>query len=331
MISVIIPCYNGEKHIDHCLTSLLSLEFKDYEIIVIDDGSDDNSQEILREYENNQKVRLILNNESLGPAIRRNQAVKQAQGEILFFLDIDTRIEPNALANLNKAFKNNKKMGGGQAKLILGNTNKLDSAGHYLSPIGFPYEIGAGESIDKFNQKLKILGGKTAGFAVRKDVFNQINGFDEDYFIYGEDTDLSWRIWLVGSEVYYLPKVKVRHFQKSSLNKETNYRVFYEGAKNNITNLFKNLSFRRLIWMLPIHFLSWILLSFKLIFQGKFKLALWIYRGLGWDLSHLGKLVSKRKQVRSYTINKYLDKNILFGTLNWGKLLSKGINWVIKS
>lgn len=318
MISIIIPCYNGEKYLKDCLDYLLDSNFKDFEIIVVNDNSTDKSEKIIKSY---QAVGLISNSKNLGPSVSRNKAAEIAQGDLLFFLDVDTKIEPNTLTNAVEAFGLNNKMGGAQAQLILGDTNKLDSAGHFLSPIGFPYETGNNQPVSKFNKKIKILGGKSAGLIIRKSVFDLIGGFDEDYFIYGEDTDLCWRVWLAGYQLFYLPSVKVRHFLKSSLNKETNYKVFYEGAKNNISNLIKNLSLSRLWWMLPVHIFVWVGLSLKQILFGKFYLALWIYKGIWWNIANFARTLNKR------SVSKKLDKNILFDEISFKLLINKGVTW----
>lgn len=320
MISVIIPCYNGEKYIEDCLNSLSNSSYKDFEIIFVDDNSTDKSIQKVKKFST---VKLIQNVQNLGPSISRNKGAKMAKGDLLFFLDVDTKVETNTLEKASLQFRDNKQMGAAQAQLILDDKELLDSAGHFLSPIGFPYEIGNNQPTSKFTQRRKILGGKSAGLIIRKKIFDQIDGFDEDYFIYGEDTDLCWRVWLAGHQVYYLPSVKVRHYQKSSLSQETNYRVFYQGAKNNISNLIKNLESKKLIWILPIHILAWLVLSLKQIITGKLNMAWSIYRGIWWNLFNIKKILLKRK------INKLrrLENNILFGSLKFNSLTQKGWRW----
>lgn len=88
-ISVIVPCYNQEKYIKECLDSLVSQTFKDYEVIVIDDGSTDDSAEIVNEYvKHNKNIRLIRQ-ANQGVVVARNNAIKQAQGTYIYPLDIE--------------------------------------------------------------------------------------------------------------------------------------------------------------------------------------------------------------------------------------------------
>ncbi len=320
MISVIIVNYNGAKYIKDCIKSLQSSIYKNFEIIFVDDCSTDQSFKIIKKFKN---VKLIQNKKNLGASLSRNKGAKRAKGNLLFFLDVDTKTIPSALDNLAKEFNKNETMGAAQVQLIKADKNVLDSSGHYLSPFGFPYETGTNKNPDKYQEKRKILGGKSAGLIVRKNVFEKINGFDSDYFIYGEDTDLCWHVWLSGFEVFYLPSVKIFHFQKSSINKNTKKRVFYQGTKNNLNYLLKNLELKKFFWIIPLHVLGWMLLFFKKVLTGEFKFALAIINGLFWNLINLPKIMQKRGIIKS----KNIDRKILFGEIKIGSLFNKGLRW----
>lgn len=107
-VSVILPVYNTEKYLPECLDSLLNQTLKDIEIICINDGSTDNSLEILQEYQaNDQRIR-ILNQENQGAAIARNKGIQMAEGEYLSFLDADDFFDENMLKwSYEKAQKTN--------------------------------------------------------------------------------------------------------------------------------------------------------------------------------------------------------------------------------
>jgi len=326
LISVIIPCFNAEKYIQRCLNSLLNSTFKRNEIIIIDDHSQDKTVTILKQYQQkNPRIKTLFLKKNVGPAKARNLASRLAQGKYLLFLDIDTEIDKDCLKQVATAFLKNNRLGALQVKILLNSTNRLDTAGHFLSPFGFPYEIGVNEKEKKYFQRRLIFGARSAGMAVRKKVFQEIGGFDEDYFIYGEETDLSWRIWLAGYQILFLPSAKIKHFPKSSLNKQTAFRVLYEGAKNNTSNIIKNASLGILIWMLPLHIFVWFIISLKFILQGKFSSAGWIYKGLWWNLKNINQTIKKRKKViRAKRTN--IDK-IIFGKITARKLFDKGFSW----
>lgn len=310
IISIIIPCFNAEQYIKKCLNSILRSKFPNYEVIVIDDGSTDNS---IKEIQN-AKCKIIKNRKNLGPARARNIGGKKARGKYLFFLDIDTQVDPNCLTKIVEKFKEeDKKVGAIQAN--------LGTAGHFLSFFGFPYEIK-----EEKKERL-IFGASTAAMAIRKKLFEKIKGFDEDYLIYGEDTDLSWRVWLAGYKICFLPQAKVHHCHKSSLDPKTEYRLFYEGAKNQTGNIIKNAPLKILFWMLPLHILGWVILSIKLALGKRYRLAAWIYRGLGWNLKNLGHVLRKRKIVSSYPVKNNQCSQIMFGKINLERLCSQGWRW----
>ncbi|PJE68820.1 hypothetical protein COU96_02840 [Candidatus Shapirobacteria bacterium CG10_big_fil_rev_8_21_14_0_10_38_14] len=311
VISIIIPCFNAEKYIKKCLDSILQSKYLNHEIILVDDNSNDKTKEILTKYKKSKKIKAFFLNKNSGPAKARNYGARKARGKYLLFLDIDTEIDEHCLKQVVEKFEQNKKLGAVQAS--------LDTAGHFLTFFGFPYEV-------RSKQRL-IFGARSAGMGIRKDLFEKIGGFDEDYFIYGEDTDLSWRVWLAGHEVHYLPEAKVYHFQKSSLNKKTGYRIFYEGAKNNTQNILKNAPATILLWMLPFHILAWLFLSLKLLGQKRGQHAISIWRGLGWNLKNLKKTLVKRKTIAGYTNPNNQCRQIMFGEINLKALFSKGWRW----
>lgn len=100
--SIIIPVYNVEKYIGKCLESVMNQTYKDYEVIVVNDGTKDNSMEIVKQY----PVKII-EQENQGLSAARNAGVKKATGEYLIFLDSDDSIEKNLLKEINKSLKNN--------------------------------------------------------------------------------------------------------------------------------------------------------------------------------------------------------------------------------
>lgn len=313
ILSLIIPCFNAERYIARCLDSILASKFSAYEIIVVDDHSQDQSPSIIRQYQPLPQIKAVFLNQNQGPAQARNIGTRLATGNYLFFLDIDTKIAPNCLNHIVAKLESSPKVGAIQAC--------LETGGHFLTFFGFPYEIPVSK------QEKLIFGARSAGLAIRKKLFEKIGGFDEDYFIYGEDTDLSWRVWLAGYQVIFLPQAKVYHFQKSSLTPKTQSRLFYEGAKNSTSNLLKNAPLKLLILMLPLHLLAWLVLSWKLLLQKRPHLAFCVYRGLGWNLVNLRKTLDKRRKITTYTAKNNQALRIMFGKITPKELFLKGLKW----
>ena len=108
-ISVIIPFYNSSSHIKKCLENLINQDFdKPFEIIMVNDGSRDDSLKKIRKLKNNIEIKLISNKSNRGPAFARNLGIKKAKGEYLFFFDVDDKIEYNTLSYLYNFTKHKK-------------------------------------------------------------------------------------------------------------------------------------------------------------------------------------------------------------------------------
>lgn len=275
MISVIISTYNSEKYIKTCIDAVLKSVDVEFEIIRVDCGQ-----------------------KSLGLTVTHNIGAKMAWGEYLLFLDVDTKIDKNALFEIVKFFEKNKDCGAVQGK--------IETTGHFLSIFGFPYEVNDGRRV--------IFGARTACMAIRRSVFEEIGGFDEDFFMHNEETDLSWRVWLAGYRIYYLERAKCQHFGKSSY---VNNRTFCEGAKNQITMILKNADLKMILWMLPLNILGWMILGLK---------SRWVYRGIGRAFLNIRKTIEKRKKVIRKKGNE--AEKVMFGDIGVFALIAKGLGWL---
>lgn len=104
-VSIIIPCYNSEKYIDKCINSIINQTYNNWEAIIVDDGSNDNSYEMLKQYsEKNEKIKII-SQRNYGPSIARNNAIKYSNGHYLMFVDSDDYIHENMIEELIKYAK----------------------------------------------------------------------------------------------------------------------------------------------------------------------------------------------------------------------------------
>ena len=176
--------------------------------------------------------------------------------------------------------------------------NKIDTSGSFLTWCGFLYET----YIPRINSTT-ILSGKSACCMIRKDLFFDIGRFDEDFVIYGEETDLSWRVWLAGYNVKVLPSAFAYHAFETALKPKSYYNpylIHYHGCKNYITMLIKCLPANRLYIALINAFL-WFIMGCLLWFRNK-QGAYWIWQGIWYNIRNFRHIWSKRKAIKR--INK---------------------------
>lgn len=315
-VSVIIVNYNAKPYIQTCLNSVLKTRYANFEVIVIDNGSVDGSQDYLRSVVRfNPVVKTIYNNKNFGPAFARNQGIKESKGEFVAFIDNDTTVHPDWLKEAVGIFIENSKLGACQCKLIIdGTDNLIDCVGEYLGQNGFLVQIaipGKEKDIGQYDTITDIFAAKSAGMIARKDVFESIGGFDDDYFIYLEESDLCWRIWLYGYRVVLAPHSIVYHkFGASSLilSDRINYLVKFHGSKNYIATLIKNLELKNLIKILPVHITIWLGVAFVFLLKIQLQSVRYILKGILWNAANYKKLTEKRQLIQSQRLVS--DKDI---------------------
>ncbi|MEK6728353.1 MAG: glycosyltransferase family 2 protein [Candidatus Omnitrophota bacterium] len=315
LVSIIIVNHNGIEFVNTCLRSVLNCAYGNFEVIFVDNGSTDESLEYVKKVFG-RRLTFVENRASLGPAVGRNKGVKLAKGKYLIFLDNDTQADSNFIAELIKILEADYSIGAAQAKLLrMGTGNLYDCAGDYLGPLGFLIErSGSAKDTGQFDYIADILSAKSAASIIKKELFDKIGGFDEDFYMYLEETDLSWRVWLSGLRVVFIPQAKVYHAfntpKKDFKRYYPKYIVRYYGCRNYITTLIKNLNFFSLIRVLPLHLVCWILLACFFALRMSFYDAFLILKGIGWNIMNTGALIKKRNFINT-NIRKVSDSGIL--------------------
>jgi len=273
--SVIILNYNVKYFVDACLQSVQkAIAGKDAEIIVADNNSTDGSKAYFKDQY--PAVKFLWFDENSGFAKAYNRAVKQAQGEYLLILNPDTLVSENLLDEFQKLADRHPDFG------IIGG-KMIDGTGHFLpeSKRGIPTPIVAFSKLTKlykilnfkpFNQyyaghlsenesgEVPVLTG--ALMFMRKKTYEQAGGFDERYFMYGEDIDLSYTIWKTGQKNYYLPSAKIIHFKGESSQQDANY---LNNFLNTTFQFYRKhfYSFPVLEWAMKQFFKLWLKLRIK--------------------------------------------------------------------
>lgn len=306
-VSIIILTYgNGLPHVKKCLDSLAKITYHNFEIILVDNASTDNTVEIIQK----SKVKIIRNKKNLGFCIGNNQAAKIARGKYILFLNNDTVVTPNFLTILVSELENDKSIGVVQPKIRqLIKKDKLDACCSFLTSTGFLYHYGYSQkqSDKKYNKRLFMYSAKGACFLTRKNLMKEIGLFDDDYFAYFEDTDFCHRVWLAGYKVIYEPRAEIFHLGEP--DKEVSPIIQFHSYKNRITTYIKNLENKTLFAILPFHILICLAISLMYLVKGKFLYSCAIISAILWNLIHFKKILSKRKFVQKKI--RVMEDNIL--------------------
>ncbi len=243
------------------------------------------------------------------PTYKRNWGANiSTQNKYLCFMDDDIEVKYDCIKQMEWYLDNHKEVGMVYALLYkMDNHSKIDTSGSFLTWCGFLYET-YGWHFDP----IPILSGKSALCMIRKDLFNKIGRFDEDFVIYGEETDLSWRVWLAGYKVMVLPSAIGYHAFETSLKPKSYYNpyyIHYHGCKNYITMLIKNLPARKL-YIVGINAFVWFVMGLLMFFRNK-QAGKWIMQGIWYNIRNFKYIWQKRKAV--YRLDngfyKYIVKN----------------------
>jgi GT2 family glycosyltransferase len=288
------------KYLRNCLESLYLAECK--EIIVVDNGSTDGSKEFLI---NENKIKKVFLAENVGLARASNIGAKNSTGDYLCFLNNDTMVDPFIFKHLLNDIKDNAVMG---ARMFnYDGTKELDSA-ISLDRFGCP----AGKTGPMFYPDGLIF--------IKRNVFEQIGGFDEKLFLYGEDRDLCWRVHLIGYGVTYSSNSHFCHNSRSVCG--TNYFQRKISERNVIRSMLKNYSIGYLFRRLP-QYVFWSILEIGYMLFCNPKAILHCYiPAYWWNIVNFKDTMKERKRVQKSRIIK--DKDLPFSKVI-GKL------WVLKN
>jgi GT2 family glycosyltransferase len=213
MFSVVIPNWNGRRLqlLPTCLAALGRQTYRDFEIIVVDDCSTDDSREFLaREYP---QVRVIVNEKNVGFAPSVNAGIRTARGDVVILLNNDTEADPYWLEEIACAFDANPHAGMVACKLrLFDQRDHIHSAGDFYRADGIPGNRGVWEQDrGQYDDTGGVFGACGGAAAYRKTMLDEIGGFDEALGSYCEDVDLNWRARLASYQVAYAPRAIVYH------------------------------------------------------------------------------------------------------------------------
>ena len=246
-LSIIIPHFNGEELLYNCLQSLLNnISIQDFEIIIVDNGSSDNSANKAKE--KFPMINLLKAETNLGYSGGCNIGAKNAKGEYIIFLNNDTLHTKNWIEELITFLDKNPQAGAAQPKILNAiNRDKFDyagAAGGYIDKYCFPFARGRifntlEDDINQYEHPKKIFWASGAGFIIRREILTKLSYFDNIYFAYMEEIDLSWRLQAMGWSIWNVPSSIIYHYGKQTI-KENSFKSHYLNHRNSWILFFKN-------------------------------------------------------------------------------------------
>lgn len=303
LVSILVLNYNGKEYLSECLQSLFQITYPSYEVIVIDNGSSDGSVEYVKE--NFPKANTLALDKNYGFSEANNRGAAIAEGDLLVFLNNDTAVEKEWLTELVKGLQFDPKIAICGSKVVFYSDPRIiDFAGGLMSPIGAGINVGFSDSDGPAYNSFKYTShAYGASMLMRKDVFQQLGGFDSDYFAYHEELDLCWRCWLQGYKVYYIPSSVVRHKRSVTSLSEKNWkRSFYNAQKNQIQNILKNFNRVNLLKGLFINLCFDIFRTGVFIYKKKFGGVKAIWKGNIDVIKELPRILKKRAHIQSLRV-----------------------------
>lgn len=317
LISIIIPSWNGKDFLTHCLPSIKGQTQKDFEIIIVDNGSTDGSVEYIKQNFPDFKVIKLKHNLGFAPAI--NEGIKQAKGKYIALINNDTEIDKKCLEYLSKVLNSRPEISFVAAKMLnFFQRDIIDSAGDYIEVTGHGNNIGQGEKdgplYSKSGPTFLVTGG---GSLIRRSVIDKVGLLDETYFAYYEDVDWCLRAQLQGFKGWYEPKAVIYHIHKATSSRAksfTEYLQFRNMTMTIIKDYPTGLLLHNFNWLkiVLVNINTVRFLSTHGYFKQAIQAEIYIIRNLLRLLKERSTIQSQKKVDDTYIIENFREKRITF-------------------
>jgi GT2 family glycosyltransferase len=238
-VDVVIPCWNGKDFLDVCLTSLRHQTFREYEIILVDNGSTDGSERLVRENYPEVNIIPLRRNTNFSGAV--NAGIKSSKADYIALLNQDTEVDPHWLEELIQTFAKHPEIHFCASKLMyFKDRDIIDSAGDGMLKGGTFFKIGAGQKdSEKYRVPYEVFGACAAASIYRREFFDLVGLFDDDLGDQSTDCDLNFRAQLIGLKCLFVPSAIVYHHVGASLDVGSPPFIFRTN-RNAVITIIKN-------------------------------------------------------------------------------------------
>lgn len=295
-VSVIIVSWNSAEHLPHCLDSLSLQTFQSFEVIVVDNGSPPQGIVGLEQKYPALDVRVERLASNQGFAVANNIGARLARGKWLALLNADAYPKPDWLEKLLDAARRHPEFSFFSSRqLQFAQPDILDGAGDEYHISGLAWRRFYNHPAQNYGlQEEEVFSACAAAAIYKREDFLQVGGFDESYFAYFEDVDLSFRLRLAGGRCLYVPAAEVCHVGSASSGKTSDF-VMYHGHRNLVWTFFKNMPGALFWWYLPLHMGMNFFFGVSFLVKGKGS-AVW--RAKIDAIYRLPAIIRKRRQIQ---------------------------------
>ncbi len=317
--TVVVVNYQGAAFLPACLDSVARQTVGDVEALVVDNGSSDGSLQLLaRRFP---WVRVLRAGRNLGFAEAVNRGAAAARGDYLALVNNDAWIEDGWLEACLTILETTPEVSSCATKVVLADApDRIDTAGDGFAVAGFGYKIGWLEPTCEHTHGRHVFGASAAASVLRRSAFMHAGGFDADYFIYGEDVDLSFRLQLLGHGCLYVPEAIAHHRVRATVGLGSALSL-YLSQRNSLTTVLKDYP----AWLLRVawpHMLAYAAANTLVV--SRRRLGSVAIRGQRDALLPSGRLLQKRRAVQSRIA---IERPILEQLLTWRWISVKRRIW----
>lgn len=252
LVSVVLVNFRGADDTLESVASLLGVDWpaKDLEIIVVENGSSDDSLVKLQTVAD--RITIVESKENLGFAGGCNLGASKAKGEFIAFLNNDARPHKRWIKEAIATFGSGSEIGAVASKVLDWEGERVDFVDAAITWYGMGYKPHAGENDrEAWSKERDVLFGTGAAMFIRAAVFEELGGFDENYFMFYEDVDLGWRLNLLGYRFRFQPASLAYHKHHASMKEFGDFRENYLLERNALFTLYKNLDAESLAEVFP--------------------------------------------------------------------------------
>jgi GT2 family glycosyltransferase len=321
-VAVVILNFNGANILKNFLPSVIKHTLTPYEIIVADNGSTDNSLEVLQNEFPEIKVLKSTINEGFSKGY--NTALSQIEAEYYVLLNSDVEVTENWISPIIQLMESDKQIGACQPKILAyQDKNSFEyagAAGGFIDKYGFPFCRGRifdqlETDQNQYNNNIEIFWATGACMFVRSEAYHQLGGLDNDFFAHMEEIDLCWRMKNANYKIMYCAESTVYHLGGGTLHK-SNPRKTFLNFRNGLALLYKNLPLNKLYATLFTRMLLDGIAAIKFLISGQHKDFWAVFMAHMNFYNNFSHWKNKRKECLTHntqnTESQILDKSIVW-------------------